>query len=378
MKTLIASIFSLLLVALPAHAYYYRTCDGNKIDWQTNTVILRALGLSFDWQPAQDAINREITRFNFNPSKMRIGVTHGHNDIGMDNDKSEIWASVNQDLLEQRSGVTFTWYKCTNSKSEILETDIVLQADPASLKDDKDFDWTFSDDRASLRVYGGDNRAIRATMMHEIGHVAGLLHTIETYGVMGHASRHANTNANKARVYLGEDASSGVVKLYGTASENIEDVGVSHWKFVSAGDDPKEDYSEHNRTVVYDNDGDLIEDTSNKNSEIHYKVKKGQSIKVEFTYENNGQDEHELEVGFFLSGNNTITTGDLFLRDSKVTIARNSAYTTSKTVTIPAWVPSGFYFVGAIIDYDKKLSEQTGSNNTTYIGIRVLKAIDEI
>ncbi len=355
-----------------ADAYYYLTCDGNKIDWQSNTKTLRAHTESFEQDAMRGALERQITRFNFNPSKFRLSLALNDNSVAFANDQNEIWFSFEQDTLKKRPGVTKMRYKCTHFKSEMLEADVVLQGDFSLIN------WTYTDDRASLSVYGGDNRALRTTIMHEFGHVMGLLHTIETYGVMGNSSRHNNTNGNRARTYLGEDGSSGAVKLYGTASSHIQDVGVSHWKFEAAGDDPFDDYSQHTRTRVYDLDDNAIEDRESKQGERHYEVKKGQSIQVEFTYENNGQDEQNVKAAYYLSGNNKITTGDLFLGERSFTLSRNTAFTKKKTVNIPAWVPSGFYFVGVIIDYDNGLSETTGSNNATYIGIKVLKEIDEI
>lgn len=373
MKKLLTSTFLLLTCSMPAQAYYYMTCDGDKVDWEgTNSKTLRAHTISFEQDPMRNALDRQIARFNFNPSKFRLDVSYGHSDVALKNEKSEIWFSTDQDVLKNRPGFTKMRFECTKFKSKMIEADVVLQGDFSKI------DWTYTDDRVSLWTYEGNNSALRTTIMHEFGHVIALLHTIETYGVMGNASRTTNTNGNRARSYLGEDGSSGAVKLYGTNSSNIEDVSVSHWKFVAAGDDPHDDYSEHDRTEVYDSDIKVIEETSNKNSEIHYKVKKGQTIGVQFTYENSGQDEQSVDIGFFLSGNNTITTGDLFLRDNEITITRNSALTLIHNVTIPAWVPSGYYFVGSIIDYNKKLGEQTGSNNISYIGIRVLKDNDEI
>jgi hypothetical protein len=355
-----------------AQAYYYLTCDGDKIDWQSNSITMRAHTESFEQDAMRTALETPTDRFNFNPSKFRINLSLNENNIDFANEQNEIWFSYIQDFLDNRPGATQMRYYCTHFKSEFIEMDVVLQGDFSLI------DWTYSDDRSSLSVYGGENRALRTTIMHEFGHVMGLLHTIETYGVMGNSSRHSNTNGNRARTYLGEDGSSGAVKLYGTASSNIEDVGVSHWKFKASGDDPYNDYSEHTRTRVYDSDGDLIEDKEKKNGENHYEVKKGQTIQVEFTYENNGQDEQTIYAAYYLSGNNTITTGDLFLDDRPFTIARNTAHRHQKTIKIPAWVPSGLYFVGVIVDYENELSEKTARNNATFIGIKVLKEIDEI
>jgi hypothetical protein len=363
---------ALSLPAGAAHSYYYLTCDGDKIDWQSNTKTLRAHTVSFEQDAMRDALETQVERFNFNPSKFRLDLSLNEGSVAFANEQNEIWFSFSQDLLDERPGATQMRYKCTNFKSEFVEMDVVLQGDFSLI------DWSYTDDRASLSAYGGENRALRTTLMHELGHVMGLLHTIETYGVMGNSSRHNNTNGSRSRTYLGEDGSSGAVKLYGTASSSVEDVGVSHWKFKASGDDPFDDYSEHTRTRVYDSNGDLIEAKEGKDGENHYEVRKGQTIQVEFTYENNGQDEQTVSAGYYLSGNNKITTGDLFLDDRPFTLSRNTAHVHRKTVTIPAWVPSGLYFVGVVIDYDNKLSEKTANNNATYIGIKVLKEIDEI
>jgi len=360
----------LLLMATPSHAYYYRTCDGHKIDWQSNTKGMRGHSISFEQDAMHDALDVEVIRINFNPSKFRFNHSFGDTSVGFENGHNEIWFTTSQDYLDDRPGVTRTLYKCTTFKSEILETDILLQGDFSKV------DWTFSDDRPSLSAYGGDNRALRATIMHELGHAVGLLHTIETYGVMGNSKRHSNTNGSKARVYFGEDASSGAVKLYGTSSSDIEDMGVSHWKFVQAGQDPKTDYSLHDRTKIFTLADDEIEEGQTKNGEFHFEVEKGQSIQVEFTYENNGKSELGVDVGFYLSGNNSITTGDLLLRTRHLTLTRNAAHTSKTTVEIPAWIPSGLYFVGAVTDYNNQIQETTFNNNTAYIGIKVLKDDD--
>jgi hypothetical protein len=45
---------------------------------------------------------------------------------------------------------------------------------------------------------------------------------------------------------------------------------------------------------------------------------------------------------------------------------------------MPPWVPSGDYFVGAIVDPDDEIGEMTGANGATFIGVRVLPDDDEI
>lgn len=356
----------LLAVSVDASAYYYYVCDGNPVEWADDNQTLRAHAGSFPNGALQQALQVQIDRFNFNPSKLRLEVVFGDNDVGFDNGQNEIWFTPSQSILTGHPGHTRTRYQCTHSKSELKEADVLLQGDPDKI------DWVVSDDRAPLSAYGGTGTALRNAIMHELGHVGGLLHTLETYGVMGDARQHNNTNGSKSRTYLGEDGGNGLVDLYGIASGDIQDLAVSHWKFLSAGDDPIDDYSTHTRTRVYNLAGNVIQNTETVNGEKRYRVQKGQTIKVEFTYENNGKSTLYVNVAYYLSGNNTISTADLPLGTRVLHLGRNTVYTTTTTVTIPNWIPSGYYYVGAIIDSNNLIAEKSGANNASYVGIRVM------
>ncbi len=100
----------------------------------------------------------------------------------------------------------------------------------------------------------------------------------------------------------------------------------------------------------------------------------GQTYKVEFTYENNGYyDKSGVDVGYYISTNDNITTLDTLIATSTKTLNRNKASTSTKTLTLPAWLVVGqTYYVGVIVDYTKSIAEYSSTNNATYLPIRIL------
>ena len=80
-----------------------------------------------------------------------------------------------------------------------------------------------------------------------------------------------------------------------------------------------------------------------------------------------------VDVGFYISTNNLITTFDRRIGGRTLTLSRDNVYSpTHHTVTIPGDLNVGqTYWVGAIIDEDNSLSEAVEWNNATYIPIRV-------
>lgn len=71
-------------------------------------------------------------------------------------------------------------------------------------------------------------------------------------------------------------------------------------------------------------------------------------------------------VDFYLSSDQTITTGDVYLgRRTVSSLAVAGASTATATVTIPNYVFTGRYYVGAIVDPYNYVKEETETNNST-------------
>ena len=74
------------------------------------------------------------------------------------------------------------------------------------------------------------------------------------------------------------------------------------------------------------------------------------------------------EIGYYLSTNPTISTGDIFLGDDNVNaLAPGSSETTTASFNLasPSFnsISNGTYYIGAYVDYSELVSETSGSNN---------------
>jgi hypothetical protein len=105
-------------------------------------------------------------------------------------------------------------------------------------------------------------------------------------------------------------------------------------------------------------------------------VNPGQTVKAEFTVENNGKNTHyDITYGIYLSTNDYIAKccADVRLRGGTLgSMHPANPWTGQFTVTLPDDLVSGqTYWLGLVIDEDNSISEKSGVNNATYIPIRV-------
>ena len=348
-----------------AFGYSYYACDGTKVNWDSDTVTIRAGATTFgEGDPYRSALVWVISRINKNPSDFEFNLSYGDTSLGRSNNQNEIWASTNSDYLQDDE--TGDWYPAVawvrmecGANPRIVEADVVFNADRT---------WTSGTSKSSMTQYGGGARPFRTTAMHELGHAFGLAHVNSEYNIMGQDTNHLHTNSSEASAYLGEDASHGAVFLYGADSSSPEDVGVVHWRYLGADGE----YSTHERTDILDSSGSLLSSTT-VDDEPFFRVDNGETIQVQFTYENNGTTTHSsVDIGFYLSENDAITTSDDHLVTRSVgNLGRGNVYTTYHTVTLPSDLqPLTDYYIGAIIDESESISEEFESNNATYIGLR--------
>jgi hypothetical protein len=193
-------------------------------------------------------------------------------------------------------------------------------------------------------------------------------HEADEYNIMGSDWTHISLSGSTARSYSGEDANDGAVALYGLFSGGvIEDVGVVHMKRIGASGE----YSSHGLTKMYNTSGTELPYT-NFDGQRRYQVSKGQQVKVEFTYENNGEAYQNPNVALYVSTNSAITTSDTQLTTFPFGLGRADVSTYSRTITIPTNLTSGStYYIGAFIDWNNAITEVTSLNNTAYHIIRI-------
>jgi hypothetical protein len=355
---LAAAALLLLSWTATAGAYCLKICDGTEIKWPIHEVTLQLGKKSFSSANYLAAIYAARDAWNQSPGFFTVYM-NTTDEVGIDNGYNEVWFSVDQDILEGAPGRTISWLTC----GEIEEADVVFDAN---------WDFTSGTTKSASTAYGGMFHTFRTGATHELGHVIGLCHNSASYNIMGGDSRFVHANGGTLRNYAGASGIAGEIDLYGVwPPSQFEDVSVVHWKY--GGVDGE--YSKHRRTRIYDTSDNSLEWVwcGANNAEPCFRVTKGQTVKVEFTYENLGRSTQNVDIGYYLSTNSLITTLDTFLTTGNISALGRPVLTTNNTyITIPSWVVSGRdYYIGAIVNYNRKFVEAVGQNNATYIGIHV-------
>lgn len=366
-----AALFAACLSA-PAQAYSYLICDtplGDEVlNQSSNSMTVRSSPTGFPSGAWRDGIIDAISRFNRNSSKFTYKHAVDSGGVGLSNGQNEIWGSTNQDILDGAPAIAISTYECYwafGVVANMLEGDIVFDYTDNS---DNPFEWTPTSKKSVLKSYAGSQRLMQGTAVHELGHAAGLQHENDEYNVMGSDYTHLHTNGPDSVAYIGEDTGRGMVFLYGTDSGATKDAGLSHWRYSGADGE----YSEHARTRMFNSGGVELSQTE-VNGEPRYNVVRGNQVRLEMTYENNGRTSlSNVVVKYYISTNDTISTSDRHIGSRTIgTLGANDVLTDTKTLTIPSNLdPNRNYWIGAVINPDKSFSESFRANNATYIGIR--------
>lgn len=340
-------------VPLASHAY---TTNGW---WDQDVVGMYASNTSFpSGSPFRAGISEAFDLFNRNPSQFRVNDHYGDNSVSRANFESEIWASADWDWEPNELAVELSRY---GTGGKIIASDILFNANVNN--------WTTSDDATDLSAYGGSGLSFEAVLLHELGHTAGLGHENDEYTIMGEADWHLHRWQGRALPYMGEDASDGLVAIYGRRSgESIEDLSVAHFRWVGAYGE----YSDHFRTKVFTPAG--VELSFQAFSGMRrYDVFRNQTVDVEFTYENNGEtDQTGIAVGFYVSTDDLVTTGDRLIGTATFNLSRGDVSTRVDRLTIPGdLAPGQTYYLGVVLDRTSELPEIDEDNNRAFHIIRV-------
>ncbi len=320
--------------------------------WTSDHATMRAHKQSFPAGFAiRNALRDVVNAFNRNPSEFRFSQQFDDTSVSLDNDQNEVWFSNNADY---DPAVTIYSY---NILGRIVEADVIFYSGE---------NYTANMVKLDLWPYGGEYRPFETTALHEYGHAAGLSHESREYNIMGEDWTHIGVNGPRAYAYLGEDAAHGLVSLYthrdGIAIENVS-VNLFKWIGVDG------EYSVHDKCTMTDGGVELT--YTDYSGQRRYNVNKGQRVRVWFTYENSGETTQTVKIGYYISTDSSIGTNDRLIDTRTFTQKCNNVDTRYVTLTIPADLVSGTtYWLGAIADYDRSITEVEEQNAASHI-IRV-------
>lgn len=323
--------------------------------WGSNSMQMRAASISSPVGNAfRTALSTVESRVFNNPSECWIDQTFDDASVSFDNGQSEVWFTADSSVSPAE---TFWWYGFWGI--DVVEADTVFYNGIA---------YTTSMNKTSLTSYGGASRPFQTTALHEYGHACGLDHEDDEYNIMGQDWTHILCNGSTCRSYLGEDACDGLVSLYGRASGgSFEDVSATVFRWSGRSGE----YSTHALGVVRTNAGAVVASTAFE-GQRRYNVSRNTTYKFEFTFENSGETTQSPHVGFYLSSNSTISTGDRLLATRTPTISRDNVYETDQSIIIPNDLVSGTtWYLGVIMDDNGTLSEVDESNNAAYHIIQI-------
>lgn len=350
-----------LLFAQSAFSASWLECDGDsgkKLRWGGNSTSARINTISFSGSNLT-AVQRGINATNANPSPFMVNATTETGTVGRGNGQNEIYAnSISPPGVAQMNYHCYWFFGWHYGLDEV---DVVL---------DSDRTWTSSTAKSANTAYTGTSLPIDSVITHEVGHFLGLMHVNWEYNVMGDSWRHHHTNGSQADIYFGEDASTGARALYGNQSSTFNDVAVAHWRRTGANGE----YSSHDRVRIRNSANTATLTGITIAGEPGFRVTRGTTVRPEFTLENNGKTtQTNITFGIYISTNDFISTSDRRIGGGTFgSLSPDDVATTTIPVAIPSDLTVGAnYWLGIIIDEDNSIAEVNGSNNMTYIPIRI-------
>jgi len=364
--TLLFGAAASLLAAAPAEAFRYRTCEGLPLRMPGNEIIVRSSSNSFPAGQWLNGLQNAINQFNDHPSRLFYTRVNDDGFVSLNNGQNEVWGSTDPNILQGAPAIAYSRWDCfrtpTGLVARMTEGDVIFDYGGTR--------WTPLTQKNQLFTYTGSARLLQATAIHEFGHAAGLLHENTRYNVMGSDFTHVHTNGGVTNAYLGEDTGTANVFLYGLWANAPQDLGVSHWRYSGA----QGEYSAHARTRLFNDLTGAQMPTTLVNGELGFIVRRGQAVRAEFTYENNGRTTvSAVPVSYHVSLDDLISAADLRIGTASLTLVRDSASTLNKALRVPtSLVVNRNYWLGVVINPTGTVAEPNRINNATYIPIRVV------
>jgi hypothetical protein len=319
-----------LFAPADAQAYVYSTCEGNAIKWNSGWTNMHISTTSMPagstWDSRlQNAMwhwnNVKGSGFNYYVNRDTDGSHNGDNGV------NEIYFDSS---ISGALAVTYTRYHCYwlfGYQYGIDETDIGFNSN---------YSWTTG--TYSYSSPTGSPYNFEAVALHELGHALGLKHEDARMATMNSYYPNSGPLGSSRQWDPFGDDRLGARVLYPDGTGET-DVAGSALKRTGTGS------------------SNLVSSPAS--------AARGSSVTIEFTFTNLSTSTQTFDIGFYLSTNDIISTGDVWLGTNYG--AWGSAGFTgtfSRTVTIPSWVAPGTYYLGFIPDPNNAKAEDNEGNNS--------------
>jgi hypothetical protein len=330
-KTRAAAFLALTtLAAGAANAAGWNTCNGNNQRWNSGWTNMYISTTSFPAGSAWDARLQNAmwhwnnvggAGFNFYVGRDTDG-THSSS-----NGTNEVYMTSTED--GSALAVTFTRSHCYwlfGTQNGLDEADVSFNANYA---------WSLNP--VDYTNPSGSPYNFESVALHELGHALGLNHEDRWMATMNSIYPNSGSLGYYKELDPLADDRWGVRQLYPDGTSET-DVAGSAFKHTGSG-------------------------TSGLVSSPSYAAR-GSNVTIEYTFSNQGTATQSFDIGFYLSTNDYISTGDTLLGMNYGAWAGSGVQATySRTLTIPSWIAPGTYTLGFLLDPNGSVSENNESNN---------------
>jgi hypothetical protein len=339
--TLLLAVLVVMLASVPAFAYNASASCRGHVRWNNNDVLWKPSLISFPqgsgWYNSIDAVR--VAWNSFTPGgNYRINY---------------LWDTANSFALNDNKNSIFTpatWPEDPNYLAVTYPRRSMCYAWPGPDANWVEMDIIFNNNQpfeTSLNPVGPRYAPYNAalTALHEHGHGMGLAHENDFPATMNATYPFGGTIANQNFVHPHADDARGDRAVYGTAATQ-RDVAAYAYRLVTP-ENPQ-----------YPGSTDPIQPQQSSTA-------RNAPISFQFSVENRGTtDQSSIPVYFYLTPTRGgVTTSSFYLGSATLSIDAGRTVTGNAYVTVPSYAPTGYQYIGWIVDPGNGIVESDEINN---------------